>query len=88
MFTHRDGTLTCEGVPLRSIVDRVGTPVYVYSRAAIENAFEAFDQAFAGYPHTLHYALKANSNLAIARLLRALGASVDANSGGEIDVAL
>ncbi|MFB3853449.1 MAG: diaminopimelate decarboxylase [Vicinamibacterales bacterium] len=88
MFKHRDGALACESVPLRSIVDRVGTPVYVYSRAAIEKAFREFDLAFAGYPHTLHYALKANSNLSIVGLFRELGASVDANSGGEIDVAL
>lgn len=88
MFNYHDTTLHCEGVALRSIVDRVGTPVYVYSRASISGAYRAFDEAFAGYPHTLHYALKANSTLAIARLLRQLGASADANSGGEIDVAL
>src|SRR6185503_20887785 len=50
--------------------------------------YREVDQAFSGYPHTLHYALKANSTLAIARLLRGLGSAADANSGGEIDVAL
>jgi diaminopimelate decarboxylase len=50
--------------------------------------YRAVDEAFASHPHAMHYALKANSTLAIARLLRGLGSDVDANSGGEIDVAL
>ncbi len=54
----------------------------------ISSRFRAADAAFASYPHALHYALKANSTLAIVRLLRSLGSKVDANSGGEIDVAL
>ncbi len=70
----------CDGVPLEPIAAEHGTPLYVYSAATI-------DEAFAGYPHAIHYALKANSTLAITRLLRGLGSSADANSGGEIDVA-
>jgi diaminopimelate decarboxylase len=85
---HDPAGLVCEQVPIASIVDRVGTPVYIYSNAAIRSAYEAFDAAFAGWPHAVHYALKANSTLAIARLLRALGSGADANSGGEIEVAL
>lgn len=65
-----------------------GTPLYVYSAATIAERFRAIDDAFDGYPHALHYALKANSTLAIVRLLRGLGSGADANSGGEIDVAL
>ena len=65
-----------------------GTPVYIYSAGLIRDAWAALESAFEGYPHTLHYALKANSTLAILRLLRGLGADADANSGGEIDVAL
>jgi diaminopimelate decarboxylase len=65
-----------------------GTPLYVYSAATIIDRYRAIDEAFAGYPHALHYALKANSTLAIVRLLRGLGSGADANSGGEIDVAL
>lgn len=65
-----------------------GTPLYVYSAATIVDRYRAIDEAFSGYPHALHYALKANSTLAIARLLRGLGSGADANSGGEIDVAL
>jgi diaminopimelate decarboxylase len=80
--------LLCDGVSVQSIVDRVGTPVYVYSAQAIRHAYQAIDVAFADYPHAIHYALKANSTLALVRLLRLLGSRADANSGGEIAVAL
>jgi diaminopimelate decarboxylase len=80
--------LACDGVSISAIVDRVGTPLYVYSARAIREAYAAIDRAFDGYPHAIHYALKANSTLAIARLLRTLGSRADANSGGEIEVAL
>lgn len=87
-FERIGGRLACDGVPLSDIAAREGTPLYVYSAATIASRYRAIDEAFAGYPHSLHYALKANSTLAIARLLRSLGANADANSGGEIDVAL
>jgi diaminopimelate decarboxylase len=80
--------LHCDGVPVADIVAAVGTPVYLYSAARIRASYRALDEAFAGAPHDIHYALKANSSLAILRLLRGLGAHADANSGGEIDVAL
>lgn len=75
-------------MPLAGIAAREGTPLYVYSADTIASRYRATDEAFRSYPHALHYALKANSTLAIARLLRGLGAGADANSGGEIDVAL
>jgi diaminopimelate decarboxylase len=87
-FSRQQGTLTCDGVPLAAIASAEGTPLYVYSAAIITDRYRAVDAAFGSYPHSLHYALKANSTLAIARLLRSLGAGADANSGGEIDVAL
>jgi diaminopimelate decarboxylase len=87
-FEHQNSTLTCDGVPIAGIAAAVGTPCYVYSAESIRNAYRAFACAFATYPTALHYALKANSTMAIARLLRELGAGADANSGGEIDVAL
>jgi diaminopimelate decarboxylase len=87
-FFSQAESLTCDGVPLAAIAGEHGTPLYVYSAAAIESRYRAVTDAFGSYPHTIHYALKANSTLAIARLLRSLGSSVDANSGGEIDVAL
>ncbi len=80
--------LSCDGVAAAAIVAAVGTPTYVYSARAIRDAWSALDGSFAGHPHRLHYALKANSALAIARLLQSLGSHADANSGGEIDVAL
>lgn len=79
--------LVCDGVSVSAIVDAVGTPTYVYSAEAIRTRYRALDQAFGDYPHALHYALKANSLLAIAKLLRDLGSAVDANSIWEIDVA-
>ncbi|HEY3383230.1 MAG TPA: diaminopimelate decarboxylase [Vicinamibacterales bacterium] len=80
--------LTCDGIPLAEIAARVGTPTYVYSAASIRGAWTRLDSAFASVPHAVHYALKANSTRAILRLLRALGSGGDANSVGEIEVAL
>ena len=80
--------LTCDGVPLADVAAHVGTPTFVYSAASIRSAWRRFDAAFAGVPHTLHYALKANSRLAVLRLLGEMGSGADANSGGEIDVAM
>jgi diaminopimelate decarboxylase len=87
-FHRHDGVLVCDEVPLSRIAAAEGTPLYVYSAAAITERYRALDDAFASHPHAMHYALKANSTLAIARLLRSLGSGADANSGGEIDVAL
>jgi diaminopimelate decarboxylase len=87
-FYRQDAALVCDGVALEPIAAAEGTPLYVYSAATIAARYRAIDDAFAGYPHAIHYALKANSTLAITRLLRGLGSAADANSGGEIDVAL
>jgi diaminopimelate decarboxylase len=87
-FQRINNTLVCDGVPLADVAAAEGTPLYVYSASTIASRYRAIDEAFGPYPHALHYALKANSTLAIARLLRSLGSRADANSGGEIDVAL
>ena len=87
-FDRIGGALHCDGVPLADIAAAYGTPLYVYSADTIEARYRAVDDAFRGYPHAMHYALKANSTLGIVRLLRSLGAAADANSGGEIEVAL
>jgi diaminopimelate decarboxylase len=79
--------LACDGVPLSAIADAVGTPFYVYSAEQIVARCVALDAAFGAYPHRLHYALKANSTLALARLLAGAGAAADANSIWEIEVA-
>jgi diaminopimelate decarboxylase len=86
-FQPAGDALACDGVSIQSIVEHAGTPTYIYSARAIREAYRAIDDAFAAYPHAIHYALKANSTLAIARLLHALGGKADANSGGEIEVA-
>jgi diaminopimelate decarboxylase len=86
-FQPSDSGLSCDGASIQSIVDAVGTPVYVYSARAIREAYAGIDAAFSGFPHAIHYALKANSTLALLRLLRSLGSRADANSSGEIAVA-
>ncbi len=70
------------------IASSVGTPCYVYQGQAIRGAYARLDEAFGACPHAIHYALKANSTLAIVRLLRSLGSAADTNSMGEVDVAL
>jgi diaminopimelate decarboxylase len=77
--------LYCEGVSLSRIADEVGTPAYVYSRASIEAAYRRLDRAFGSLPHTICYAMKANSNLSVLRVLARLGSSFDIVSGGELD---
>ncbi|HSU94441.1 MAG TPA: diaminopimelate decarboxylase [Gemmatimonadaceae bacterium] len=78
------GELVCEGVSLEAIADAVGTPVYVYSSRAIREQYDALDRALAPVPHRLHYSMKANSNLAVLRLLQERGAGLDIVSGGEL----
>jgi diaminopimelate decarboxylase len=72
---------------LSDIAAVAGTPCYVYDAGTIRKAYATLDDAFDGYPHAIHYALKANSTLAIVRLVQALGSHADANSLGEVDVA-
>jgi len=86
-FFRLDQQLVCDGVPLADIAASAGTPVYVYSAALFRDRYRQIDEAFGNYPHALHYALKANSTLAIARLLRGLGSRADANSVWEIEAA-
>lgn len=83
-LARRDGTLHLEDVRLDQIAAACGTPCYVYSRAAVERAYRAYDQAFAGHPHAIHYAVKASGNLALLALLARLGAGFDVVSGGEL----
>ncbi|PYR57536.1 MAG: hypothetical protein DMF91_19220 [Acidobacteria bacterium] len=86
-FARHHDELACDNVPLSAIAEAEGTPVYVYSAAAFRARYRAIDAAFGDYPHALHYALKANSALAIARLMRDLGSAADANSIWEIELA-
>lgn len=84
-FEYRDGQLCAEAVPLSAIAQAVGTPCYVYSRATIERHYRVFDEAFAGHPHLVCYAVKANSNLAVLNLLARLGSGFDIVSAGELE---
>ena len=77
--------LHCERVPLSSVAEEFATPLYVYSAGAIRRRYREFDRAFRGSPHTVCYSVKANSNLAILRLLGDLGAGFDVVSGGELE---
>jgi diaminopimelate decarboxylase len=79
-----DGRLHLEGVALDTLAERFGTPLYVYSRQALESAYQAYAEAFAATPHLICYAVKANSSLAILNLFARLGAGFDIVSGGEL----
>ena len=87
-FHYKNGELHCEGVPVKSVAQRVGTPFYLYSSNTLANHFRAFDSAFAGVPHLICFALKSNSNSALLRLLGREGAGADIVSGGELFRAL
>src|SRR5579863_5575359 len=82
--TYEHGALATDGVDLAAIAAKAGTPCYVYSAAAILENFLAYDDAFGDTPHTVCYAVKANGNLALLRLLAQAGAGFDIVSGGEL----
>ncbi len=84
-FEYKKKKLHCEEMALDSLAAKYGTPLYVYSAAAIRQRFHLFDHAFRTLPHTVCYAIKANSNLSILRLLAKLGAGFDIVSGGELE---
>lgn len=81
---YREQTLYLEGVALADIARREGTPAYVYSRAQILENFRAYEEAFGNAPHRVCYAVKANGNLAILKLLSEAGGGFDIVSGGEL----
>ena len=82
-FLYRNGILHAEDVAIPDIAAAVGTPFYVYSTATLTRHFRLFDEALAGLDHLVCYAMKANSNQAVLRLMASLGAGVDVVSGGE-----
>ena len=92
-FEYRDTPdgppeMFAEDVALRDIAEQVGTPVYVYSRATLERHFRVFAESFSDVPTLVAYSVKANSNLAVLRVLANLGAGADVVSGGELTRAL
>lgn len=83
-FAYRDGHYFAEGVSIRSIADACGTPFYCYSRAEIEASYDAYETALQSLDALICYAVKANSNQAIIKLLAARGAGADVVSEGEL----
>ena len=84
-FVYRSQTLHCDGISLATLAANHGTPLYVYSAQQISYRFQLFETVFAHRPHTVCYAVKANSSLAILRLLAQQGAGFDIVSGGELE---
>ncbi len=87
-FAYRHSELCCERVSLRALAAEVGTPAYVYSKAALLEGYRAYDRAFAEVPHVVCYSVKANSNLGVLGVLARAGAGADIVSGGELFRAL
>ncbi|MCG5536000.1 diaminopimelate decarboxylase [Ectothiorhodospira mobilis] len=84
-FNLEDGVLHAEGVSLEALAAEHGTPLYVYSRATLERHWRAFDEALAGHPHLVCYAVKANASLAVLDVLARLGSGFDIVSVGELE---
>src|SRR6059036_113745 len=87
-FDYRDGHLCCEQVDLRKLAAEVGTPAYVYSKAALLESLAGYGRAFRDVPHVVCYSVKANSNLGVLSVLAKAGAGADIVSGGELFRAL
>ncbi len=87
-FHYQHDALYCEDIPLERLAKEFGTPSYIYSHTTLTRHFRAFDQAFASVPHIVAFAMKANSNLAVLRLMASEGSGADIVSGGELFRAL
>lgn len=87
-FNYKNGELFAEGVPVKEIAANAGTPVYIYSYNTLLRHFKAYEKAFDDIPHVICFALKANSNSAVIRLLANHGCGADVVSGGELFRAL
>jgi diaminopimelate decarboxylase len=87
-LSRNAATLLFSGVPLNEIADGVGTPVFAYNAEAIRSRYRTLDDSLAPVPHRICFAVKANSNVAVLRILRDLGAGADIVSGGELSRAL
>ena len=87
-FVYRDGVLFCEELRVQDIAEEFGTPFYLYSRNTFVRHFQVVDRAFSGTPHLVCFSVKANSNVAILRLLGNEGAGADVVSAGELFRAL
>lgn len=86
-FQYRNGELFCENLKIEPLAEKHGTPLYLYSKNMIIDNYTATDEAFASVKHTICYAMKANSNLNILKLMASLGSGGDVVSGGELFIA-
>ncbi len=84
-FNYHNAELYAENVAVSTLAKQFGTPLYVYSRKALETHYRAYDEAFGEHPHQVFYAVKANSNLGVLSVLAKLGAGFDIVSGGELE---
>ena len=84
-FVYKDNNLLVEDVSIASVAEKFGTPCFIYSKAALEQNYQAYKRAFQDHPHLICYAVKANSNLAVLNVLAKLGAGFDIVSSGELD---
>jgi diaminopimelate decarboxylase len=84
LFSYRNGILHAENVPVDALAKRHGTPLYIYSRNTIRDHYRRLDGALAGLDHTICYAVKANSNLAVLATIAEMGGGFDIVSGGEL----
>jgi diaminopimelate decarboxylase len=87
-FQYRNGELYAEDVRVSELAARFGTPLYIYSYSTLQRHMQAYHEAFDGFPHIVCFALKANSNTAVIRLLANNGGGADVVSGGELFRAL
>ena len=87
-FFYSNGNLYIEGVKVEDIIKNIKTPVYVYSKLAIENQYQKLQESLSLLEHRIFYSVKANSNVAILKVLGSLGAGMDVVSIGEYDRAL
>ncbi len=87
-FNYKNSELYAESIPVREIAEKTGTPLYIYSHRTLLRHVKAYKKAFNGYPHIICFALKANSNLAILKVLAQNGCGADVVSGGELYLAL
>jgi len=84
-FSYKDNNLLVEDASIASVAEKYGTPCFIYSKAALEQNYHAYEKAFEDQSHLICYAVKANSNLAVLNILSKLGAGFDIVSGGELD---
>ncbi|MFH1623676.1 MAG: diaminopimelate decarboxylase [Pseudomonadota bacterium] len=83
-FQYKEDELYCEGIPISTIAERVGTPFYLYSYNTLLNHFRVFDSAFSAVEHLVCFSVKANSNIAVLKTFINEGGGVDIVSGGEL----